>query len=368
MKSFTLAALVGACFLFFSCSSTKTMTAVPSVRTYNATASVGDFLTISLDSTAHTIAYKNYSNGDSGTVPYTVNNDGTYTVTDPAGNLLAAYEVPGFVMVVESAKSGPTHDVPALITAVESVPATIQTFASRNFNYLQFRTSNGGLELGTVSVDSQGDIQHDAYWPFGIMEQPQDFFNGGTFPASAVVEDASGNYFTIHENDGSHDTVFGTQSGFFAVDTGAGAIIGLPKASSKDFNSTNAGTYKAIYYHKVNAQTGQNNNETGTPSQGQANLTISNSGLITITDSQNNQMATGTLTPIADTPSLYDGTNNKLSDPCYGMFTVHVATANSQQDLFATFQGNAIIFSSFATALPAQPGGTYDYFYGVGLK
>jgi hypothetical protein len=329
---------------------------------------VGDFLTISLDSNAHTIAYKNYTNGDSGTVPYTVNSDGTYTVTDPAGNLLAAYEVPGFVMVVESAKSGPTHDVPALITAVESVPATIQTFASRNFNYLQFRTAAGGMELGTVTVDAQGDIQHDAYWPFGVMEQPQGFFNGGTFPASSVEEDSSGNFFTIHENDGSSDTVFGTQSGFFAVDTGAGAIIGLPKASSKDFNSANAGTYKAIFYRKPNAQTGQKNQETGTPSQGQATVTVSSAGLITITDSQNNTMATGTLTAIADTPSLYDGTGNTLSDPCWGMFNVHLVTGSSQQDLFATFQGNAVIFSSFATALPIQPGGTYTYFYGLGLK
>jgi hypothetical protein len=367
MKSLRLALLSGLCFLLLSCGSTTTKV-VPAVRTYNATASVGDFLTISLDSDAHTISYKNYTNGDSGKVPYTVNSDGTYTVTDPAGNLLAAYEVPGFVMVVESAKSGSTHDVPALITAVESVPATIQTFASRNFNYIQFRTDNGGIELGTVSVDAQGNIQHDAYWPFGVMEQPQDYFNGGTFPAASVVEDPSGNFFTIHENDGSSDTVFGTQSGFFAVDTPGGGIIGLPKASSKDFNSTNAGTYKAIYYRKANAQTGQNNMESGTPSQGSATVTVSSTGAFAITDAQNNTLATGTLTPIVDSPALYDGTANELSDPCYGMFTIRIASGSSQQDLFATFQGNAVIFSSFATALPAQPGGTYDYFYGLGLK
>ena len=38
------------------------------------------------------------------------------------------------------------------------------------------------------------------------------------------------------------------------------------------------------------------------------------------------------------------------------------------QDVFVTFQGNAVLFSSFQTALPLVEGGTYTYFYGVGLK
>jgi hypothetical protein len=36
--------------------------------------------------------------------------------------------------------------------------------------------------------------------------------------------------------------------------------------------------------------------------------------------------------------------------------------------LFVTFQGNAVIFSSFKTELPPAQNGTYEYFYGVGLK
>jgi hypothetical protein len=368
MNWLKLTLVAGTCLLLMSCNSTSSTKFVPAVRTYNATASVGDFLTISLDSNAHTITYKNYSNGDHGTVPYTVNGDGTYTVTDPNGNLLAAYEVPGFVMVVESAKSGSTHDVPALITAVESAPASIQTFANRNFNYMQFRTAAGGLEVGTVSVDAQGNIAHDSYSPFGELQNPPELFNGGSFPVSSIDEDPSGNFFVVHDTNGESSTVFGTQSGFFAVDTGSGGLIGLPKATAMDFSSSNAGTYKAIYYRKTDAQTGQGNIETGNASQGQGTITVTNTGAVTIVDAQGNPLAAGTLSTVAQTSRLYDGTANKLSDPCFGMFTFRTSTANSQQDLFATFQGNALIFSSFTTGLPTQQYAPYDYFYGVGLK
>jgi hypothetical protein len=36
--------------------------------------------------------------------------------------------------------------------------------------------------------------------------------------------------------------------------------------------------------------------------------------------------------------------------------------------VFMTFQGNAVIFSSFAVGLPVQQNSAYTYFYGVALK
>ncbi len=73
---FLLAVLTG-------CGTSTTSTSIGAIRNYNGTASVGDFLTITINSTAGTIDYNNHTNGDAGTVPYTVNSDGTYTVTDP---------------------------------------------------------------------------------------------------------------------------------------------------------------------------------------------------------------------------------------------------------------------------------------------
>ena len=345
---------------------------VSGVRNYNATASVGDFLTISIDANAGTITYDNRTNGEAGTVPYTVNSDGSYTVTDPQGNLLSAYEVPGSVMVVEAANAGPNKDTDALITAVESVPVTIQSFAGQKSNYMQFRTRDGGVEFGTVTIARSGDITARSYDPGAIMwPQGGTYFNGSTFPASSIHEDASGDFFVIHEQDGSDSTVFGTQNGMWAVDNSNGAIIGLHRASSKYFDPAVAGTYNAIYYEKPNAQMQQQGNssiEVGTPVEGKASISVSAGGRITITDSQGNNMASGTVVPVADVSYLYDGTMNTLPDPCYGMFTILTVTASLHQETFVTFQGNAVIFTSFQTALPIVNNGTYTYFYGVGLK
>lgn len=366
MKAARLALLPLLSFLAACNSTAKLGTTQNSVRSYNGTASVGDFLTISIDSSADTITYKNYTNGESGTVPYTVNANGTYTITDPQGNLLSAYEVPGTAMMVEAANAGPNQDTQALITAIETAPASISSFAGQNFNYLQFRTSTGGIELGTVSIDALGDITHACYWPFGVISQGS-MFNSGSFPASSIVEDPSGNFFTINESSGQ-DIVFGTQNGLWAVDTGAGTILGLPKASTKAFDPSVAGSYTAMLYEKSNAQMGQNNVESGTPSEGTGTVTVGSDGSVTITDSQGNTMASGTLAAVADTPYIYDGTPNTLPDPLYGMFTFRSTTSNLQQDVFATFQGNAVIFSSFQTALPLVQNNTYTYYYGVGLK
>ncbi|MGA9392571.1 MAG: hypothetical protein WBV69_19240 [Candidatus Sulfotelmatobacter sp.] len=367
MKIATLGLVLASCLLSGCNSTTPPATpAQPAVRAYNGTASVGDFLTISINSTARTITYKNYTNGETGTVPYTVNANGTYTITDPSGNLLAAYEVPGFVMMIQTAKSGPNENTPALITAIESVPATINTFAGQGFNYLQFRTANGGTEIGTITIDAQGNITHDGYSPFEVFSGNP--FSGASIPATGVQEDASGNFFTVTDSGGSNNYAFGTPSGFFAVDTGNGTILGLPKAAAKGFDASVAGSYTAIYYEKANAQVGPGNVETGTATEGVGSITVSASGAVTITDNGGNTLAAGTLSAVADTSYLYDGNSSELSDPLYGMFTFRTTTGSSQQDVFVQFEGNAMIFSSFQTGLPIAGYAPYTYFYGVGLK
>src|SRR5437660_2692013 len=96
---------VSALMVCTGCGATLTKSPVAPTRSYNGTASVGDFLKITLDSTTHTLTYINVSNGDFGEVPYIVNADGTYTLTDPTGNLIAAYEVPGYALLVQAAKT-----------------------------------------------------------------------------------------------------------------------------------------------------------------------------------------------------------------------------------------------------------------------
>ncbi len=336
-------------------------------RSYNGTASVGDFLAITLDPASSTLSYTNISNGDSGTVPYTVNSDGTYTLSDPTGNLIAAYEVPNYALLVQAAKTGPTHDAPALITAVQKGSISMSTWAGHGFNYMQFRTASGGLEAGSAIMNAQGGVTISSYWPYGAQGQSANPFNQGGFDASLFQSDPSGSFMKLADDGGSFDYIFGTPNGIFAVDTPNGAILGLKKATSKNFDPNFAGTYKAIFYKKTGATTGQGNLETGTPSLGKATLVIGSTGQVTVQDAQSNTLVQATLTPVADTAYLY-GSAQQLQDPCYGLFTFRITTANSQQDVFVTFMDRAVLFSSFTATLPWGGGNTYDYLYGVGLK
>jgi hypothetical protein len=370
-----LTALLLALLLLVGCSSTPTpiVTApAPAARVYHGTASVGDFMTITVDAAAKTISYKDASNSSSGTVPYTVNPDGTYALNDPSGNLIGAYEVPNYALLIQAAMTGPNLDTPSLITAVESGKISLATFESQAYNTMQFRTAAGGLEVGTISVNAQGIGSLSSFWPYGSYSQGGQGsgpFHSGSIDMSQAQLDSSGTFLKVPEpnNEPGFAYVFGTADGIFAVDTPNGAILGLKKAMSKDFDPTVAGTYKAIYYQKTGASTGQGNVETGTASLDDATLVVTSDGLVTMTDTQGTQIAQATLTPVADSSYLY-GSGGQLTDPCYGVFTFRVTTANAQQDVFVSFMGKAMLFSSFTANLPWNTVGTYNYFYGVALK
>jgi hypothetical protein len=359
-----------ALFLTLGCSTGNQAPTVPgpmpASRSYHGTASVGDFMNITIDTTAKTISYTNVTNGDAGTVPYTLNSDGSYALNDPTGNLLAAYEIPGYAMLIEAQKSGSDHATPALITAVAQTTVTLGTFQGHGYNYMQFRTAAGGFESGSAIIDAQGNVSISSYWPYGASMQGSPF-NNNTMLATNFSEDTSGTFLRLADSGGGSDYVFGTGQGFFIVDTANGAILGMKKAGSKNFDPTVAGTYHSMYYQKTNASTGQGNVESGTASLGSATITIDAQSNITVQDSQGNTVVQTTLTPVADTAYLY-GSSGQLSDPCFGLFTFRVTTANSQQDVFVTFLGRAVLFSSFTTPLPLQQGNTYAYLYGVGLK
>ena len=127
MKIVRLLTILFACLLV-GCSSTKVVP-TSSVHSYNGTAAVGDFLTISVDSAAHTITYDNLTNGQTGTVPYSVESDGSYTIADPHGNLLSAYEVPGSVLVVEAANAAQVL-VPKSASVAAAAASTVAAAAA----------------------------------------------------------------------------------------------------------------------------------------------------------------------------------------------------------------------------------------------
>jgi hypothetical protein len=341
-------------------------------HSYNGTASVGDFLTITINSTALTLTYKDLTNGLSGTIPYTVNANGSYTLDDPNGHLISAYEVPGYALVIQANNVGPNSDTAALITAVESGPITLSTFANNSYNYMSFRTSFGGVEIGSISIGATSGTNTN-YWPYGnVSPGSGGAFGGGTMDFSGLTESASGTYIsgTVPGSGGGTDTVFGTASGFFIVDTPNGSIIGLPKAATSAFDPSVAGTYNGIFYEKANVTMANGTNvETGTPSNGQATIVVTAAAGITVTDSNGNTIINATLTPVANSSFLYGtGSDGKLTDPCNGLFTFRAVTGTYEHDVFVTFVGNSVVFSKFSANLPWSQSSGYSYWYGVGLK
>jgi hypothetical protein len=359
--------LIAVVAVMMGCSAaTPPIAPVPSSRSYHGTASVGDFMNITLDAVGHTITYQNLSNGDTGVVPYTLNSDGTYTLNDPKGNLIAGYEIPGYAMLLAAEKAGADHATPALVTAVSEAQVALSTFAGGSYNYLQFRTAAGGFEAGSVVLDNAGNVSVSSYWPYGATMQSSSPFNANSFAAGNFTEDASGTFMTLADHGGT-DYVFGTTKGIFIVDTGAGTLLSVKQAATKSFDPGFAGTYKAIFYQKTNASTGAGNVETGTPSLANATIVIDAQANVTVEDAQGNTFVQTTLTPVADTAYLY-GSSGELTNPCYGLFTFRISTASSEQDVFVTFMGRAVIFASLKVPLPMQQASTYDYLYGVGLK
>jgi hypothetical protein len=337
-------------------------------NSYNGTASVGDFLTLSVDPTTLTITYTNHTNGDSGTLSYTVSSDGSYAITDPTGNLVTAYEVPGYALVVQAQKAGPDHATPALIVAVEAGPISLSTFEGHTYNYMQFRTAAGGVEAGSVAISKSGTGTDSSYWPFGALTAingGQSPYNSSTIPLSSATESASGTYLTLR-NGSDTATAFGTANGMFVVDTPNGTIFGLQQATAKEFDPSVAGSYHAIYYSKSNAATGAGNVEVGTSALGSAIVAVTAEGAVTITDSSGKVMVQGTLAAVADTPYLFGGSPS-LANPCYGLFTFQTTDGTVTRDVFVSFLGQTVMFSSFSAQLPSVANETYSYFYGVGL-
>lgn len=367
--------------LLVACSGGGTSTATPpatpptppqaSVHAYSGTASVGDFLQITLDATAHTLQYKNVSNGDSGTVSYAVNTDGTYAITDPTGNLQTAYEVPGYALIIRANKTGPNHATPSLITAIQSQPITQAGISNRSYNYMQFRTNSGGLEVGSLKINAAGDVAVEGFWPYGEQSGSGAFHTGSPVSGSSILTDPSGSFLKVPDGNGQFDYLFGTTGGFFAVDTPNGAIVSLNKAATKDFLASYAGSYKSIAYRRVGAHTGVGNSETSTVPAWlwSATIDISSTGLVQVSDGSA-PFITAQLIPVADATYLQGA--GKLTDPCNGLFTLRYNTVvngiSFQRDVFVSFLDHSLLFSSFKTALPMNGGNDYEYCYGVGLK
>jgi hypothetical protein len=342
-------------------------------HTYNGSASVGDFLTVTVDPTALTISYQDFSNGQSGTaIPYTWNTDSSYAINDPAGNLAWAYEVPGYGLVVGANRTGPGKNSLAVITALEAGPATLGTFAGTPYNTMNFRTTAGGFQVGSAAITGSGGTE-SGYWPYGALSGSAQSAVSETLPVAGAVEAGSGTYLTDALGAGETAYLFGQANGLVVMDTPTGSVVGVPQAASSAFNPAYAHSYKVVAYQKTGVTLSGGQVETGVPAWYPWILVVSATGELQIVNELSDMVFTGTLTPVADAAYLYGGGGAPLASPCNGMFTCRITpTTGVQQDVFLTFVVNDgqgfVLFSSFWAPTPWVPGtSTYNYFYGSGL-
>jgi hypothetical protein len=335
-------------------------------QSYVASATVGDFLTFTLDPASKTFTYNDLTNSEQGTLPVVETSANVYGINDPSGNMVAAYQYPNYGLVVEAKKVGPDRDTVALNLALAQTPITISEVSSQPFNCLQLRTSQGGFEIGSATIDAQGNIESSSYWPLGAAAGGTSFHNG-TFPASSVNADPSGNFLKITDEDDNVSYLFGSASEF-VIDRPDGTMLGFAKAATKDFDATHAGTYQTNAYQKLGAANGLSTVETGVPGFDNGTITVGTDGTVTFVNGQGKTVAQGTLVPVADDPAIYGGGFLSLQDPCFGLFTLHLTTATSQQDIFVAFGSQSVAFASLTTTLPQAPSNTYNYFYGIGVK
>ncbi|HEY1256961.1 MAG TPA: Ig-like domain-containing protein, partial [Terracidiphilus sp.] len=358
-------------------SASLSVTAV--VRNYSGSASVGDFVSFTVDQNKNTLSYNNISNGQTGTVSYSQDAFGSITLNDPSSHLLAVTEVPGYGMVALMNNAGAAADQLALITSINEQQITADSFDGQKYNMFEFRTKGGGVGIAPIAIDSNSNFSGTEFMPFNLLGSNNSGFNLlSGFQLSAVATSPSPDYLFVQlpeppANSGKN-YIFGAPNGMFLVDSEDGSMIGLPKASSKDFDSSWANTYTFTYYEKSNAYGPDGNSqEAGDISGGVGTLTLDSSGNLSLNDGSGNTMATGQLSAVADTASLYDGTTTggpatvgELGDPAWGVFTFTDASSGQPQQVFAAFAGTTVLLSSFKTAASFNPGDNYDYFYGVG--
>ena len=371
----TVLCLLGAAaFLGCGGGSAGTQSLAPAaVRTYQATASVGDFLTISVDPNTSTIDYTNHTNGRTGTVAYTVAADGAYDITTPNGGLVKAYEIPGFALVANADNTGPAGSTTSLVTAILKAPISLSWLENQTFNYMQWRTSQGGMQIGSVSINGSGNTTTSSYWPYGAMQvalnvgQAPSAWSLNRFPATDFTVDASGNFLTLTSGQGT-DTIFATEGGFFVVDNPNGSIISVPQASSGAFDPANAGTYSALAFTKTAAMGSGSGTETGAGTVASYTLTLSPAGLLTVTNAVGTTVTTSTIQPVASVSSLMATGTGQLP-PCPGLFTYEVTIGNVKQDVYLEFINQAVLFCSYSYDTSQVTGNpSYTYFYGVALK
>jgi hypothetical protein len=341
---------------------------------YNGTASVGDFLTVTIDHDASVIHWANGTNGEAGQAPFTLGTDGALLVSTDTGQVKKAYEIAGYGVVALDPNAGPSHDRPSPVFLWEKTAATKSEFKAMSLNFLQFRNS-GAFEVGCGSIAADGStLTRSGYLPEQfVFGQPQ-FSPGQILPIRStppadpstfngvVLGDRSDGTISfqpyksvIPGPDGSPGVLFKAGSSW-VIDVDNGSVFLLDAPTTKDWQASNAGTYHLMGW-KVSGMT---SSAAGTGAFFETTVTLDATGHLTVTDPGGGAPTVVSLVPFADDADVSGA--GKVDLACNGLFTN--GAGNQTDKLVAGFVGQNLFFGS--AKLTAGP--TAEFVYGVALK
>jgi hypothetical protein len=337
---------------------------------YNGTASVGDFLTVTIDRDASVIHWANGTNGESGQAPFTVDTDGALLVAADTGQVKKAYEIAGYGVIALDPNAGPSHDRPSPVFLWEKTAATKADFEAMAMNFIQFRNS-GAFEVGCGSIGADGStITHSGYLPEQVIFGQSQFSPNQTLPIRSTPPADPNTFDGVQLNDNSDGTIAfqayktsipgkdGNPGVLFkagsswVIDVDQGSVFLLDAPTTKDWQASNAGTYHLMGW-KV---TGLSSTVAGTGTFFETTVALDAAGQMTVNDPAGGAAKVVSLVPFAD-----DGDVAAVGVACNGLFTNGAGNGNDK--LVAGFVGQNLFFGS------AKLGGTTgDFVYGVALK
>lgn len=352
---------------------------------YLGSASVGDFRLLTADRSTRIISDQNITTGQTASLPYLVAGDESYSVRNPQGQLVDAWEVPGVTLLGTSTLSNPPLGEPSLVTALPGAAITRDTLKRGAYNVLHLRTRLGGFEAGCLEVDPGANIIHQTFSPYRLHNQDQAtlpaFQTPATWNSSNMVAAASGNALSMRFNPAdrfSRYCYIFQSSNLVILDTPEGSMICAPQTEAAALDPTKLGTYNGVVYRKTGATMTNPTSTTGTesPAATVAKCTVAISGAGHIRVQLNGaNLVDSDFAPIATDNALTgaDG-SGLLESPCNGMFSDHGAdpATGLTHYLFVTFSGKLVVFGyySYTTAAVAASGLSkpYDYCYGTAMK
>ncbi len=370
--------------VFFGCNSSDS-DSVSAVRDYRATAGAGDFIKMQLDSTEGTYSYENLTTEYSETGTYTAGDSGYLSFTADAGEsyLRGAFEATNLALVMIADNTGSSEDKTSIVFGLPKNTMTTSDVTDQGmseYNLIQFRTTDGGIEIGTASFEDS-IMTSNGYEPTinGVIEGlPSDFGAEGVLELS---DDASYVIFNKEEDMGQGPVVmqnylFKTAlDGVLAVDTPQGSMLVIEQQETKDFQESWAGTYHAVIYE--GSGTVSEVDTTGNVTN--ATITVGAGGTMTVDildangDVDETPVDGAALTPMADAEVLRDGTPAYAMDN-YGMF--YYTDPSDNREVFCIFVDGMIFFGSGKVLTEGETTDatgllevdTYEYFYGAALR